>query len=354
MLVDDNQTNLNIGKSMLKNSYEVYALPSAERLFRFLEAVRPDLILLDVAMPGINGFDVIKILKTDARYADIPVIFVTARTEETNELEGLTLGAADYVTKPFSAAILLKRIENQLLIEKQKAELKKFNTSLVAMVLEKAGQITELQNSVINSIAEIVEFRDAVTGDHIGHTQKYMELLINQMIEDEVYPGETLRWEGMEFIVPSTQLHDLGKIFISDAILNKPGRLTAPEYEIIKTHVPKGVAAIRRLRKRNGDGPFLRYAEVIAASHHEKWDGSGYPQGLSGEDIPLLGRLMAVADVYDALTSDRPYKKALPASEAVEMIVNEAGAHFDPALVGVFVNVKDRFAYIAGDAGDAL
>jgi putative two-component system response regulator len=167
MLVDDNQTNLNMGKNMLRDYYEVYALPSAERLFKFLQTVTPDLILLDVNMPGMDGFDVIKILKKEPLYADIPVIFVTAQTEEMDELEGLKLGAVDYVAKPFSAAILLRRIENHLLLKKQKAELASFNNNLIEMVKQKTAQVVGLQNSVVNTVAEIVEFRDVFTGEHI-------------------------------------------------------------------------------------------------------------------------------------------------------------------------------------------
>ncbi len=351
MLVDDNQANLNIGKNMLKTSYEVYALPSAERLFKFLESVTPDLILLDIEMPGMNGFEVIRILKADHRHAQIPVIFVTAKSEEMNELEGLALGAVDYVTKPFSAAILLKRIENHLLIGRQKAELKRLNDNLIGMVKEKTGQILGLQTSIINTIAELVEFRDVVTGGHINRTQKYMGMLIGCLVEQGIYTEDVLEWDSMEYIAPSTQLHDLGKIFISDQILNKPGKLTAEEFEIMKTHVSKGVDAIRRLQKQNVEQPFLKYAEIVAATHHEKWDGSGYPAGLRGSNIPLLGRMMAIADVYDALTSERPYKEPMSAAEAANIIIYSSGAHFDPVLVEVFKSLKNEFASVV-DGGE--
>ncbi len=347
MLVDDNQANLNIGKHMLKGLYEVYALPSAERLFKFLESVIPDLILLDIGMPGLDGFDVIRILKAETRYANIPVIFVTAKTEEMDELEGLALGAVDYVTKPFSAAILLKRIENHLLIESQKARLKKLNDGLMETVREKTARIADLHSLIISSLAELVEFRDILTGGHISRTQKYVELLIDCMLEYNIYSEELLAWENMEYVAPSTQLHDLGKIFISDAILNKPGPLTPEEFEIMKTHVVRGVEAIRRLEAKGEAGLFLHYAEIVAATHHERWDGSGYPAGLKGHDIPLLGRLMAIADVYDALTSHRPYKAPLDTTEAAGIVVAGAGSHFEPLLVDVFKKVADRFADIA-------
>ncbi len=349
MLVDDNQANLNIGKNMLKDLYEVYALPSAERLFKFLENVMPDLILLDIAMPGMSGFDVLKILKADTRYADIPVIFVTAKTDETDELEGLRLGAVDYVAKPFSAAILLKRIENHLLIARQKEELIRLSENLIGMVKEKTAQVFGLQNAVVSSMAELVEFRDIFTGGHIIRTQAYMALLIERMVEQHIYIGEVLLWQDMASIVPATQLHDIGKIFITDTILNKPGKLTDDEFDIMKTHVEKGVAAIRRLAHINREQSFLRYAEVIAGTHHEKWDGSGYPAGLRGQDIPLLGRLMAIADVYDALTSARPYKKPLPVAEAARIIIADSGKHFDPVLADVFGQISGRFAAIAGN-----
>ncbi len=346
MLVDDNQANLNIGKNILKPYYEVYALPSSERLFKFLESVTPDLILLDIVMPGMNGFDVIRILKADARYTNIPVIFLTSRAEELDELEGLDLGAVDYVTKPFSAAILLKRIENHMLIKKQRLELVHLNKSLAEMVKARTAQIARLQNSIISSIADFVEFRDPFTGDHINHTQEYVQTLSG------VYAEEILTWENMEYLVPATQLHDLGKLFISDAILNKPGKLTPDEFEIMKTHVAKGVEAIGRLKKNEETRHFIHYAEIAAGTHHEKWDGGGYPLGLKGHEIPLLGRLMAIADVYDALISERPYKKPFSAEESAAIIIEGSGSHFDPVLVDIFRQVQDDFAAIATSRGD--
>ncbi len=351
MLVDDNQANLNIGKNILKPYYEVYALPSSERLFRFLESVTPDLILLDIVMPGMNGFDVIRLLKADERYQDIPVIFLTSRAEEPDELEGLDLGAVDYVTKPFSAAILLKRIENHMLIKRQKLELTRLNGSLVEMVKERTARIARLQSTIIDSIADFVEFRDAFTGGHVTRTQEYMQTLLTHLVASGAYADDIITWENMEYLVPSAQLHDLGKLFISDAILNKPGRLTPEEFAIMKTHVAKGVEAIRRLKKNEETRHFLHYAEIIAATHHEKWDGNGYPAGLREQEIPLPGRMMAIADVYDALISARPYKEPLTIEEAERIVVEGAGSHFDPVLVGIFGKVKGEFAAIAGTRG---
>ena len=350
IVVDDNKANLAIARSMLKTQYKVYALPSAKGLFDLLETVRPDLILLDIEMPGMSGFDVITLLKADTRNAAIPVIFLTAKSEEMNELEGLALGAVDYVTKPFSAAILLKRIANHLLIEKQKAALEKRTAGLVGIVKEKTAQMFRLHQAIIKVVAELVECRDKATGEHISRTQKYMELLINRMVEDDIHTEEVISWGDMGNVIASTQLHDLGKIFISDAILNKPGKLTPEEFEIMKTHAERGVEALRRLEKNEDVLAFLQYAEAIIGTHHEKWDGSGYPSGLKGESIPLLGRLMAIADVYDALTSERPYKKPFTTEEAEKIIIEGAGTHFDPALVGVFRKVAGEFAAIANSS----
>lgn len=352
MLVDDNQANLNMGKNLLKDFYEVYALPSAERLFTFLESVTPDLILLDVLMPNMGGFDVIKILKANTRYAEIPVIFVTSKSEEANELEGLALGAVDYVAKPFSAAILLKRIETHMLIKRQRAELKNLNDNLIRMVTEKTAQVARLQSSIISTIAEIVEFRDAFTGGHITRTQKYMQSILNHVIENDIYADEVLSWENMDYIIAATQLHDLGKVFISDTILNKPGRLTPEEFEIMKTHVTKGVEAIRQMKKHGEDQPFLNFAEIVAGTHHEKWDGSGYPAGLKGDGIPLLGRMMAVADVYDALISARSYKEPFTPEQSAKIIIDGAGVHFDPVFVDIFKKVRDEFEAVTAPSDE--
>ena len=355
MLVDDNIANLKIGKNMLKDSYEVYALPSADKLFEALEHVTPELILLDIEMPAMSGYDAIKILKANEKSSHIPVIFVTSRNNELDELEGLALGAVDYVTKPFSTAILLRRIENQLLIQKQRLELKSLNENLQNMVKEKTRQVIGLQSSIINTVADLVEFRDDITGGHVNRTQKYVEMLFNQLVEDNIYPDEILSLENMDALLISSQLHDLGKLSISDDILKKPGKLSPEEFEIMKTHVTKGVEAIERMERKDGENAnFLRYAKTFAGTHHEKWDGSGYPNGLKGRAIPLEGRVMAIADVYDALISLRPYKKPLPPKESARIIIEGSGIHFDPTLIDTFKKVEREFANIAEDYNDEL
>jgi putative two-component system response regulator len=345
-MVDDNVTNLTIARNILKGHYEVFALPSAAMLFEFLERATPDLILLDIEMPEMDGYAAIKKLKSDPRLARIPVIFVTARRDEASELEGLSLGAIDYVAKPFSAPLLLKRIENHLLISAQAKALEDYNENLQEMVLQQTDHIITMQGGILNVIADLVEFRDNRTGGHIERTQRYLKLLVEKMLEDDVYQKEVASWD-LKFLIPSAQLHDVGKIAISDTILNKPGKLTPEEFAIMKTHAAVGMRVIERIEEDTPAHLFLHHAKCFAGYHHEKWDGTGYPHGLAGADIPLQGRLMAVADVYDALISARPYKGVMPPEVAKAIILEGSGQHFDPVLIDVFNRIADGFEKIA-------
>ena len=351
MIVDDSKTNLIMGKTILSEHYDVYPLPSADKLFEFLKRVTPDLILLDIEMPGMTGYEAITLLKADKQYSDIPVIFVTGKTSESDEYDGLALGAIDYVTKPFAPALLLKRIENQLLIHQQNNRLQEFNENLLHMVKEKTNQVFALHSAVISNMADLVEFRDSSTGQHISRTQKYLQTLIERLIADGVYSDELSVWD-MNTILLSSQLHDVGKIAISDTILNKPEKLSQAEYLIMKTHAQKGVEALEKIERSANFSDFLEHAKLFAGMHHEKWDGSGYPLGLSGFDIPLEGRIMAIADVYDALITVRPYKKAFTADESAKIIIDGKGTHFDPTLVSAFEKIKDDFSQIAVDYAD--
>jgi putative two-component system response regulator len=347
LLVDDNVTNLKIGKAILKDKYITYTVPSAEMMFILLKSIRPDMILLDIEMPDMNGFAALRELKADPAYAEIPVIFLTAKTDEHDECEGLSLGALDYISKPFSPALLLLRIENQLLMIEQYRQLKELNNNLEENVQRRTNQVEELQDAILYTLADLLEFRDNVTGGHICRTKHYLGLLIRGVLDEGAFPEETKNW-NVKNILQSSQLHDVGKIAISDAILNKPGKLTPEEFEIMKTHTTEGVKAIQRIAEKVAVGDFLEYASLIAGNHHEKWDGSGYPQGLSGEAIPLLGRLMALVDVYDALVSARPYKEPMSADEARNVILAGKGTHFDPLLVDIFERIFDEFkgAYV--------
>ncbi|MCL1818030.1 MAG: response regulator [Spirochaetaceae bacterium] len=356
IMVDDNMANLTMGRNMLKTFYEVYPAPSAVKLFEILENVLPDLVLLDIDMPEINGYEAIKRMKADSRFADIPVIFLTAMSDESSELEGFDLGAVDYISKPFSGPRLLKRIANHLLIVQQRkdllasrAALKDYADNLEIKVSEKTHEVINLQNSVLATVADLVEFRDKLTGGHVARTTLYLKALTEELVREKIYADEIKEW-NMDFFLSSAQLHDVGKIAITDNILNKPGKLTPEEFEIMKTHVTVGVDAIERIMHNTEEHAFLNHAFLVAGSHHEKWDGTGYPVGLKGKNIPLEGRLMAIADVYDALISERPYKKAFPHGESCKIIEDSAGTHFDPALVDIFREIKGEFERVVKEA----
>ena len=267
-LVDDDMTNLTIGKKALSASYNVFTLSSGALMLKMLENLQPDLILLDVDMPKMDGHEVIRLLK-EGKHADIPVIFLTSLNNEEMELKGLSLGAIDYIAKPFSAPLLLKRIEVHLLLEAQKHELLFFNNNLAQMVQEKAGTIIELKNAILSTMAEVVEYRDEITGGHIIRTQRYIKALFDAMKSGGVY-GKEVSALDEELVLQSCQLHDVGKIAITDLILNKPGKLTPEEFEKMKTHTTFGEKVILQLKAKTRDSDFLEYARIFAVSHHEQ------------------------------------------------------------------------------------
>ncbi|MCL2139736.1 MAG: response regulator [Treponema sp.] len=345
-LVDDDLTNLTIGDNTLSAFYDVFTFNSASLMFKLLEKHIPDMILLDVEMPEMNGYAAIKLLKENSKNRFIPVIFLTAKNDAESELEGLSLGAIDYIIKPFSPPLLLKRIELHLLVESQRKELIEFNSNLQGMVEAKTKTVVELQNAVLKTMAELAEWRDNITGGHIERTQNYLGVLLGELLHRGLYREETSMWD-IDLVLQSTQLHDVGKIVIHDNILQKPGKLTEEEFEIIKGHVKFGEKVIDKIKKSTTEQTFLDYAKVFAGTHHENWDGTGYPRGLKGQDIPLLGRLMAIVDVYDALASERPYKKAFTHEEAVKIIAESSGIRFDPEIVELFLNVSGKINNVA-------
>jgi putative two-component system response regulator len=352
-LVDDDITNLTVGKNSLSDDYDTLTIPSGKKLLQLLETVHPDLILLDINMPDMDGYEVIQRLKQNAKTADIPVIFLTAKSDVESELRGLTLGAIDYILKPFSPPLLRKRIETHLLVLKQQNELKHYNDNLQDIVREKTQTVVELQSAVLNVVAELVECRDDITGGHITRTQNYLQILLDEIMKQKIYFGEISQWKELEFLLLSSQLHDVGKIMVPDVILKKPGKLTPEEFDLIKRHPTWGANIIEMIGRNTREKNFLLNARIFALYHHEKWDGTGYPSGLAGEKIPLLGRLMAIADVYDALVSKRPYKTPLEHERAKEIILEGNGSHFDPLLVGVFTTVADQFEVAASIQADS-
>jgi putative two-component system response regulator len=347
MLVDDNRTNLLMGKEALSERWAVQTVPSAAKMFEALEWSKPELILLDVRMPEMSGFEAIQKLKKQPATRDIPIIFLTAMNESANELEGLRLGAVDYITKPFSPPLLRQRVAIHLLLHSQHRTLEKYNKNLQRMVNKKTEAIFKLQSKLITAMTDMIEGRDENTGGHIANTKRYLAILLSAAVKANIWP-QAKEWD-IELLLHASQLHDIGKIAISDSILKKPGKLTEEEFEEMKRHATLGAAFIDRLQDGEDDSLFLQYARLFAAYHHEKWDGSGYPYGLSKEDIPLLGRMMALADVYDALTSDRPYKQAFSHGEAAKIIIEGKGKHFDPTIVGLFEENSELFRHMAND-----
>ena len=345
-LVDDNIVNLNTGKIALREKYTVITMPSGDKLFASLNKLKPDLILLDIDMPGMSGYDVIKQLKCNPDTADIPVIFLTGKLKAADELLGLSLGAVDYITKPFSQSLLMKRVEIQLLLQEQKNELREYNDNLIHMVDERTEEVASLQDAVIIWVAEIIEFRDSETGQHVERVQKYLKVLINAMIENEAYRNEVSSWD-IEAFLKSALLHDVGKIKIRDNILLKNGSLTEEEFTKMKMHSSYGKSLIESLEEKVPNQTFLKYAKILAYRHHEKWDGTGYPDRLRGEEIPLQARMMAIADVYDALISERPYKEAYSHEEALRIIAEGRGTQFDPHLTDLFVSLSDEIKAVS-------
>ena len=335
MLIDDNLANLMVGKESLSDTFRVLTIPSAAKMFEMLERYTPGLILLDVDMPEMNGYEAIKILKDNPKTENIPVVFLTGMDDADSELQGLNLGAVDYITKPFSGPLLKKRVELHLLLEAQKKTLQDYNDNLQEMVVAKTRTVLKLQNKVLQAMAELVEGRDTSTGNHIERTQQCLRVLLSALMNSRFYREQTQDWD-VELLLQSSQLHDVGKIAIRDNILKKPGKLTDEEFQEMKNHVVFGVDFIEKLEEDEEDSLFLQYAKTFAKYHHEKWDGSGYPNKIAGMDIPLLGRLMAIVDVYEALTSVRPYKKAFDHQTSVEIILQGSGTHFDPLLVDLF------------------
>jgi len=326
--VDDSDTNLSTVKKVLENRYRVFTMPSASKLFALLEKISPDLILLDIEMPEMDGFEALLCLKASSLYASIPVIFLTGYTDNAIEARGFELGVVDFITKPFSTPVLLNRIKTHLDIDE--------------LIRERTAQIRRLQNGIVTVLADVVEERDKGTGGHNDRTAMYVRILMKAMEDRGVYADE-IRGLDLEMVVSSARLHDVGKIHVFDMLLNKPGKLNTEEYEEMKLHTTEGARIIDRMIEQTGEEGFLHNAKLFAEYHHECWDGTGYPHGLSGTDIPLQGRIMALADVYDALVSLRPYKKAFTNEEAVHIITSMSGKHFDPKIVDVFLEVKDQF-----------
>jgi putative two-component system response regulator len=348
LVVDDVPENLIVLGELLQPHYRVRVANSGTRALQVAASKpKPDLILLDVMMPDLDGYGVLSRLRDHSSTQDIPVIFVTAMDATEDEVRGLDLGAADYITKPVRPAIVLTRVRAQLELKQAREYLRNQNTLLEAEVARRMEDNQFIQEISIRALARLAEIRDPETGNHLRRTQGYIRLLAHHL---KTHPrfSAVLNDASIEVLVRSAPLHDIGKVGIPDHILLKPGKLTAEEWEIMKTHARLGFQAIEQA-EQDAERPveFLAVAKEIAHYHHEKWDGSGYPEGLAGDAIPISARLMALADVFDALISQRIYKTPLSMEKAVRIISEGRGSHFDPDIVDVFLALQDEFERIA-------
>jgi putative two-component system response regulator len=353
LAVDDTPVNLSLITGLLKSHYRIKA-NSGEKALRIVHSdLPPDLVLLDVMMPDLDGIEVCRRLKEDPRTRHIPVIFLTAMSKSEDERIGLEAGAVDYITKPISPPILLARVKTHLQLKAGQDFLKDKNAYLESEVIRRTREVQAIQDVTILTMASLAETRDNETGNHIRRTQHYVKALALKLRDHPRFAGYFTD-RVIELLFKSAPLHDIGKVGIPDKILLKPGKLTPEEFEIMKTHTTLGRDAIEQAERQLGTPvEFLKLAKEIALSHQEKWDGSGYPEGLAGEAIPVSARLMAVADVYDALISRRVYKPAFTHERAVELIAEGRGKHFDPDVTDAFMEIREEFRTIAKRFADS-
>ncbi|WP_421569680.1 response regulator [Stenotrophomonas sp. PD6] len=349
LVVDDTPENLSLMSELLREEYQVKLAPNGQRGLQIAAAdPQPDLILLDIMMPGMDGYQVMQQLQADKATRDIPVIFLTALAGVDDERRGLDLGAVDYITKPISPSIALARVRNHLQLKMMRDFMQYRNEFLNREVARRTRQLSAIQDVTIRAMASLAETRDNETGNHIRRTQSYVKLLAEQL-RDHPRFRDFCTPANIDTLFKSAPLHDIGKVGIPDHVLLKPGKLTAEEFEVIKDHPRIGHDAIERALADLGDedGQFLQVAQEIAYGHHEKWDGSGYPQGIAGDDIPIPARLMALADVYDALISRRVYKPGMPHEAAAAIIAQGRTTHFDPDVVDAFLAIDAQFHQVA-------
>ncbi|MCB1942342.1 MAG: two-component system response regulator [Candidatus Accumulibacter sp.] len=353
LIVDDTPENLSVLSGVLSPEHRIRAVNSGQRALQAAAGrPRPDLILLDVMMPEMDGYEVLARLQANTTTADIPVIFVTALDSGDDEERGLALGAVDYIVKPIRPAIVIARVRAHLELKAARDLLQDRNSSLQLEISRRMAENLMIQDVSIRALARLAEIRDPETGNHLRRTQGYVRTLATQLCSDARFAA-FLTPHNIEILVKSAPLHDIGKVGIPDHILLKPGKLTSDEWLIMQTHSRLGYLAIEQA-EQDAEQPieFLGMAKEVAHYHHEKWDGSGYPEGLAGEAIPISARLMALADVFDALIAQRVYKGAFPLEKALRIIREGRGTHFDPAVVDAFFARQADFVAIAAKHAD--
>jgi len=348
LVVDDTPDNLVLVSELLGDSYRVKVANSGARALKAAQTDPvPDLVLLDIMMPEMDGYEVCRQLKASAATRDIPIIFLTARADSDDERLGLELGAVDYITKPMSPSIVLARVQTHLALKATADFLRDKSAYLEREVALRTLEVQALQDVTMMAMASLAETRDDETGNHIRRTQRYVKALAERLRAHPRFEA-VLNTQMIELIYKSAPLHDIGKIGIPDHILLKPGKLTDNEFEVMKEHTLLGRKAIEGAERRLGMRVrFLNVAKDMACCHHERWDGTGYPLCLAGDAIPVPGRLMALADVYDAIISRRIYKSASTHDQACSAIVKGRGTQFDPDVVDAFIDIAEEFRDIA-------
>lgn len=334
LVVDDTKTNIEVLEGILSAHYDVIVAMNGKKALFLAEKVHPDLILLDVMMPEMDGYETLRQIRQNPAIKDIPVFFLTAKSDSQSERQGLDLGAVDYIAKPFLPELILLRIKNQL-------EYKRQRDHLHELVAEKTDDLRKTLKVLLTSLGALAEYRDPETGEHIRRTQLIVQRLAQALLNEGKFSDYIISNEYVDYYATAAPLHDIGKVGIQDEILRKPGRLNEEERKVMMMHPQMGYDVLLGATRELGGSPMVRIAADMALAHHERWDGEGYPNGLKGDQIPIGARLMAVADVYDALVSKRPYKDPYPHEVAVREIVKGRGTQFDPDVVDAFLKIAD-------------
>lgn len=354
MIVDDNETELLIAQKALEKDYSIITMSNSKQaLARLAKAtVMPSLMILDIAMPGINGFEMIMRLKTSEKAKNIPILFLSGDMDVTTELEAYRLGAVDFIRKPVVADLLRKRVELQAKLLDQQKQMQEYNLQLQQTASVQTQNAMRLEYFIIGIVTDLITEKDGFSGMHCLRVSKYMGVLLKEMLLSGINFG--INMEDYELILLSSQLHDMGKIGVPDSVLQKEGKYTSEEFQQMKNHTVLAANVIQKYAYLLPNSKFLNFTYQMARSHHEHFDGNGYPDGLAGNMIPILARILSVADVYDALVSERSYKQAFSHEQAYNIITQGAGVQFDPQVVAAFQRVHMEFYEISIQSLQAL